>query len=117
MRSWNWRALNTSLFLVLVLKWFGSLALIACLAFRCLDDILATLRLSPEDIEIPIPGYYRRENQLALREREKLLDTLGTTTFDPRTAAPRIQTSLTVEQAIQIIQVSVWFFVWVVLFF
>ena len=66
------------------------------------------MRLSPEDMEIPVPGYYRRENQLALREREKLLDTLGTTTFDPRTAVPRVQTSLTVEQAIQIIQVCMY---------
>jgi hypothetical protein len=61
---------------------------IECTHFNHFDDILADIKLSPDDIEIPIPPYFRRENLKALKERERILDDLDAKTLDPRLKAP-----------------------------
>ena len=46
--------------------------------YNYFDDILADVKLTPEDIEIETPAYFRRENLKQLKERERILDDLGT---------------------------------------
>ncbi|EOA93502.1 IQ and AAA domain-containing protein, partial [Anas platyrhynchos] len=42
--------------------------------FHYIDNILEDLKLLPEDIEIPIPRYFIKENLEVLQQREKMLD-------------------------------------------
>jgi len=79
---------------------------IECTHFNHFDDILSDIKLSPEDIEIPIPPYFRRENLKALKERERILDDLGAKTLDPRLKDPEPEAPvMTVDQAIRLIQI------------
>lgn len=39
--------------------------------FHYFDDIIADLKLTPNDIELPIPKYYTMERAKQLKEREK----------------------------------------------
>ncbi|XP_068959245.1 dynein regulatory complex protein 11 [Petaurus breviceps papuanus] len=41
--------------------------------FHYFDDILQDLKLSPEELDIPIPKYFLKEKMEVLREREKIL--------------------------------------------
>ncbi|NXK55998.1 DRC11 protein, partial [Chauna torquata] len=71
--------------------------------FHYIDNILEDLKLLPEDIEIPIPRYFIKENLEVLQQREKTLDEIlfnaGLQTQEPVKA-------MTFEEAIKIIQVA-----------
>uniref|UniRef100_A0A8C1YFC3 IQ motif containing with AAA domain 1 n=1 Tax=Cyprinus carpio TaxID=7962 RepID=A0A8C1YFC3_CYPCA len=41
--------------------------------FHYFDDILQDFKMTPEDLEVPIPRYFVREKMRALKEREKML--------------------------------------------
>ncbi|KAJ6665373.1 hypothetical protein lerEdw1_004422 [Lerista edwardsae] len=41
--------------------------------FHYFDDILQDLKLAPENIDIPIPGYFIKERLKVLKERERIL--------------------------------------------
>ncbi|KAK6325599.1 hypothetical protein J4Q44_G00049410 [Coregonus suidteri] len=41
--------------------------------FHYFDDVLQDLKLTPEDLEVPIPQYFVREKMRVLRDREKML--------------------------------------------
>uniref|UniRef100_A0A3P8XA35 ATPase AAA-type core domain-containing protein n=1 Tax=Esox lucius TaxID=8010 RepID=A0A3P8XA35_ESOLU len=41
--------------------------------FHYFDDVLQDLKLTPEDLEVPIPKYFVREKIRVLRDREKML--------------------------------------------
>jgi len=41
--------------------------------FHYFDDVLSDLKLTPSDVEMPIPKYFTHERAKALKEREKLL--------------------------------------------
>uniref|UniRef100_A0A674DE24 IQ motif containing with AAA domain 1 n=1 Tax=Salmo trutta TaxID=8032 RepID=A0A674DE24_SALTR len=41
--------------------------------FHYFDDVLQDLKLTPEDLEVPIPQYFVRERMRVLRDREKML--------------------------------------------
>ncbi|MCJ8729860.1 hypothetical protein PDJAM_G00111260, partial [Pangasius djambal] len=41
--------------------------------FHYFDDVLQDLKMTPEDLEVPIPRYFVRERMKALKEREKML--------------------------------------------
>ncbi|NXT21075.1 DRC11 protein, partial [Syrrhaptes paradoxus] len=73
------------------------------LEFHYMDNILEDLKLLPEDIEVPIPRYFIKENLEVLQQREKNLDQIlldaGLQTEEP------LQT-MTLEEAIKIIQVA-----------
>ena len=43
--------------------------------FQYFDEILSDMKLTPNNIEIPVPKFFRRDQQKALKEREKLLET------------------------------------------
>ncbi|NXY16600.1 DRC11 protein, partial [Atrichornis clamosus] len=68
-----------------------------------MDDILMDLKLVPEDIEIPIPKYFIKENLKILQEREKTLDEIllnaGLLEQEPLTA-------VTLEEGIKLIQIA-----------
>ncbi|NXY42966.1 DRC11 protein, partial [Ceuthmochares aereus] len=71
--------------------------------FHYFIDILIYLHLLPQDMEIPIPRYFIKENLEILQQREKMLDEIllnaGLQTQKPVRA-------MTVEEAIKIIQVA-----------
>ncbi|NWI38326.1 DRC11 protein, partial [Picathartes gymnocephalus] len=68
-----------------------------------MDDILMDLKLVPEDIEIPIPKYFIKENLRILQERENYLHEIllnaGLLEQEPVTA-------MTLEEGIKVIQVA-----------
>ncbi len=39
--------------------------------YQYLDELLTDFKLTPRDLEIPTPAFFRRENLLALKAREK----------------------------------------------
>ncbi|XP_045146082.1 IQ and AAA domain-containing protein 1-like [Echinops telfairi] len=41
--------------------------------YRCLDDLLPELKLTPEDLEVPIPKYFLLEQASVLKDRSLLL--------------------------------------------
>ncbi|KFR08231.1 IQ and AAA domain-containing protein 1, partial [Opisthocomus hoazin] len=68
-----------------------------------IDNILEDLKLLPEDIEVPVPRYFIKENLEVLQQREKILDQIllntGLQTQKPVKA-------MTLEEAVKVIQVA-----------
>ncbi|KAM4776549.1 dynein regulatory complex protein 11 isoform 4-T4 [Cyanocitta cristata] len=68
-----------------------------------MDDILMDLQRVPEDIDIPIPKYFIKENLSILQDREKFLDEIllnaGLLEQEPVTA-------MTLEEGIKVVQVA-----------
>eukprot|EP00041_Stephanoeca_diplocostata_P018551 m.389136 g.389136 ORF g.389136 m.389136 type:complete len:852 (-) comp21047_c0_seq2:131-2686(-) len=88
-----------------VLELKHTLVEIDCNDYHYFDEILSDLQLTPEDIEIRAPRYFRRENLSQLREREKILDAVEAETLDPSAhEAVEELPPLTREDAIRIIQ-------------
>ncbi|MGH0133774.1 UNVERIFIED_CONTAM: hypothetical protein FKN15_063432 [Acipenser sinensis] len=77
-----------------------------CSEYHYMDDIVQDLKLTPADIEIPIPKYFINERTKVLHERGQILsailDRMGLQT-KPKTAVVR---PLSLEEAIKLIQVS-----------
>ncbi|NWX24434.1 DRC11 protein, partial [Aegotheles bennettii] len=73
------------------------------LEFHYMDNILVDLQLLPEDLEVPIPRYFVKENLEVLQQRERILDEIllntGLQTQKPVEAT-------TVEEPIEITQVA-----------
>ncbi|NXI99295.1 DRC11 protein, partial [Psophia crepitans] len=71
--------------------------------FHCIGNILEDLKLLPEDIEVPVPRYFVKENLEVLQQREKILDQIllntGLQTQKPVKA-------MTFEEAVKVIQVA-----------
>ncbi|XP_056206542.1 dynein regulatory complex protein 11 [Falco biarmicus] len=71
--------------------------------FHYVDNILEDLKLLPEDLEVPIPRYFIKENLEVLQQREKILDQIllnaGLQTQKPVKA-------MAFEEAIRMIQVA-----------
>jgi hypothetical protein len=74
--------------------------------FHFLDDVLADLKLTPSDIEMPIPKFFIRENSRTLKEREKMLGTI-LAKMGPQDdkKMDKDEPVMTMEEAIQLIQV------------
>ncbi|NWT55344.1 DRC11 protein, partial [Erythrocercus mccallii] len=70
---------------------------------HCMDGILMDLKRVPEDIEIPIPKYFIKENLRVLQEREEflheILQNAGLLQQEPVRA-------MTLEEGIRVIQVA-----------
>ncbi|NXJ26817.1 DRC11 protein, partial [Dicrurus megarhynchus] len=68
-----------------------------------MDDILMDLQRVPEDIDIPIPKYFIKENLSILQDRERFLDEIllnaGLLEQEPVTA-------MTLEEGIKVVQVA-----------
>uniref|UniRef100_M3XIE1 Zgc:153738 n=1 Tax=Latimeria chalumnae TaxID=7897 RepID=M3XIE1_LATCH len=71
--------------------------------YHYVDDIVQDLKLTPEDIEIPIPKYFINEKMKILKEREmvlaQILKRLGTGEIE-------IKRKMTLDEAIRVIQVA-----------
>ncbi|CAH8502324.1 unnamed protein product [Schistosoma turkestanicum] len=70
--------------------------------YHYFDDVLMDLKLTPSDVEIPIPKYFVNENFRALRDREQFLDHLLSSTDTDVTQDESIL--MTVDQAVLLIQ-------------
>ncbi|KFP82513.1 IQ and AAA domain-containing protein 1, partial [Acanthisitta chloris] len=68
-----------------------------------MDDILMDLKLLPEDLEIPIPRYFIKENLEVLRQREKALDEI---LLDAGLQEEKHVKAMTVEEAVRVIQTA-----------
>ncbi len=67
--------------------------------YQFFDDILSDLKLVPEDIEVPIPTCFRRDNLAAIRERDKILETLEAQTTG--SCPPFLSSDLTFERCLR----------------
>ncbi|CAF2772312.1 unnamed protein product [Rotaria sp. Silwood2] len=71
--------------------------------YHYFDDILADLKLTPNDLEIPIPNYFVLERAQAIEKRERLLgQILARMTLDTETQ--ETTGIMTMDDAIRIIQ-------------
>ncbi|TSK62541.1 IQ and AAA domain-containing protein 1 [Bagarius yarrelli] len=73
--------------------------------FHYFDDVLQDLKMTPEDLEVPIPRYFVRERIKALKEREKILAYILAKKGDPEPEPVAVH-SMTVERAVRLLQVS-----------
>ncbi|KAM9483755.1 LOW QUALITY PROTEIN: dynein regulatory complex protein 11 [Clarias gariepinus] len=71
--------------------------------FHYFDDVLQDLKMTPEDLEIPIPRYFVRERMKALKEREKMLAHILAEKEDIEQEPVH---SMTVDRAVLLLQVS-----------
>uniref|UniRef100_H3AKF9 Zgc:153738 n=1 Tax=Latimeria chalumnae TaxID=7897 RepID=H3AKF9_LATCH len=78
--------------------------------YHYVDDIVQDLKLTPEDIEIPIPKYFINEKMKILKEREmvlaQILKRLGTGEIESMLRPLRIKRKMTLDEAIRVIQVA-----------
>ncbi|PAA61559.1 hypothetical protein BOX15_Mlig032994g1 [Macrostomum lignano] len=76
-----------------------------CLEYHFFDDILSDLKLTPNDVEMPIPKYFVLEQEKTLRSRQELmarvLERIGQS--DP--AKLSSESGMTVEEAVRLIRV------------
>ncbi|KAF6780511.1 hypothetical protein AHF37_00021 [Paragonimus kellicotti] len=69
--------------------------------YHYFDDVLVDLKLTPNDVEIPIPKYFIYDNFRTLKDREHFLDQL----LGPAEPDTQIdEVPMTVDQAIRLIQ-------------
>ncbi|KFQ45391.1 IQ and AAA domain-containing protein 1, partial [Nestor notabilis] len=71
--------------------------------FHYIDNILEDLKLLPEDIEVPIPRFFIKEQLEVLQQREKILDQI---LLEAGLQAEEPVEAMTFEEAIKIIQVA-----------
>lgn len=77
------------------------------LEFHYFDDILTDMKLTPQDVELPIPRYIIGENTKVLKEREKMLGTILARMGpeDGTANEGKEEQEMTTEEAIRLIQV------------
>ncbi|NXE15794.1 DRC11 protein, partial [Lophotis ruficrista] len=71
--------------------------------FHYIDDILADLRLLPEDLEVPIPRYFIKEKLEVLQQREKILDEI---LLNAELQTQKPLEAKTFAEAVKVIQVA-----------
>ena len=64
-----------------VLELYHNMTMLAGSDVVFLDDLLCDLKLKPQDVDIPVPAFFRRDNIKAMKEREKVLASLGAKTY------------------------------------
>ncbi|XP_043916227.1 dynein regulatory complex protein 11-like [Protopterus annectens] len=74
--------------------------------FHFFDDVLQDLKLTPEETEIPIPKYFITEKLKVLKDREKILAQILTSSEAPQTEVKKTVKPLSIEEAIKIIQIA-----------
>ncbi|KAG5850704.1 dynein regulatory complex protein 11 [Anguilla rostrata] len=74
--------------------------------YHYMDDVIQDLKLTPTDIEIPIPRYFRNERNQVLQDREKMLsNTLKLMEGVEKPLSLEVH-PLNFEEAVKLIQVS-----------
>lgn len=71
--------------------------------YHFFDDVLQDLKLTPNDIELPIPKYFVIEKVEAFAEKEKLLSDI-LSTMEPKESKDKTEISMSIEEAIRLIQ-------------
>ncbi|XP_073809094.1 dynein regulatory complex protein 11 isoform X1 [Danio rerio] len=75
--------------------------------FHYFDDLLQDFKMTPEDLEVPIPRYFVREKMRALKEREKMLaHVLAKEGRPEHKSVNRPVLSMSMERAVWLLQVS-----------
>ncbi|KAF3835138.1 hypothetical protein F7725_027696 [Dissostichus mawsoni] len=74
--------------------------------YHYMDDVLHDLKLTPEDLEIPIPRYFLRERNKELQERKKMLTEILKLVEVTESPEPLMAKDMSQEKAIKIIQVA-----------
>ncbi|XP_056607579.1 dynein regulatory complex protein 11 isoform X1 [Triplophysa dalaica] len=74
--------------------------------FQYFDDILQDFKMTPEDLEVPIPRYFVRERMRALKEREKMLAHILTSGGHQEHKTQVTVQSMSMERAVWLLQVS-----------
>ncbi|KAI4829107.1 hypothetical protein KUCAC02_023169 [Chaenocephalus aceratus] len=74
--------------------------------YHYMDDVLHDLKLTPEDLEIPIPRYFLREPNKELQERKKMLTEILKLVGVTESPEPLMAKDMSQEKAIKIIQVA-----------
>merc|ERR1712150_238049 len=76
--------------------------------YHYFDDVLSDLKLTPADIEIPIPKYFLQENAKSFKEREKMMDAIITKVKPEKSTASKqakIEVRMSTDEAIRLIQI------------
>uniref|UniRef100_W5UA69 IQ and AAA domain-containing protein 1 n=1 Tax=Ictalurus punctatus TaxID=7998 RepID=W5UA69_ICTPU len=73
--------------------------------FHYFDDVLQDLKMTPEDLEVPIPRYFVRERMKALKEREKMLAYILAEKGNIEQEHVTVH-RMTVEKAVRLLQMS-----------
>lgn len=71
--------------------------------YHFFDDVLQDLKLTPNDIELPIPKYFLLEKVEAFLEKEKLLVEI-LSHMEPKESQDKIDIKMSIEEAIRLIQ-------------
>lgn len=71
--------------------------------YHFFDDILQDLKLTPNDIELPIPKYFIHEKVEAFAEKEKLLSEI-ISHMEPKESQDKTEIKMSIEEAIRLIQ-------------
>ncbi|CAL8344542.1 unnamed protein product [Gadus morhua 'NCC'] len=74
--------------------------------YHYMDDVLQDLKLTPADIEIPIPRFFLSERAKELEERRKMLSDITSTMEVPENLRPPLSQAMSVEEAIRTLQVA-----------
>ncbi|XP_041695880.2 dynein regulatory complex protein 11 isoform X2 [Coregonus clupeaformis] len=74
--------------------------------YHYMDDVIQDLKLTPEDIEIPIPRYFLSERSKVLQEKGNMLSNILNLMAVVERPKPVGVRALNLEEAIKIIQVS-----------
>ncbi|KAL6459341.1 hypothetical protein MHYP_G00328130 [Metynnis hypsauchen] len=74
--------------------------------YHYMDDVIQDLKLTPEDLEIPIPRYFMSERSKVLRDRSKMLSNMLDLMGVVEKPKPAGERTLSAEEAIRIIQVT-----------
>ncbi|CAG5126509.1 unnamed protein product [Candidula unifasciata] len=73
--------------------------------YHYFDDVLSDLKLTPNDVEIPIPKYFVNERAKHLKEREKLLGQILAKMAPQGQGREKLDNYMTLEQAVKVIQI------------
>ncbi|TRY95217.1 hypothetical protein DNTS_010028, partial [Danionella cerebrum] len=74
--------------------------------YHYMDDIIQDLKLTPEDLEIPVPRYFIRERNKVLLDRDRMFAAIFNQMDSTEKPSVPVMRMLTLERAIKIIQVA-----------
>ncbi|XP_068175353.1 dynein regulatory complex protein 11 [Antennarius striatus] len=73
--------------------------------YHYMDDILHDLKLTPGDLEIPIPRYFTSENDEEVQDRKMMAIDMLNRLDDTKSTDPLVRNEMTQDEAIRIIQI------------
>ncbi|KAK3595612.1 hypothetical protein CHS0354_009573 [Potamilus streckersoni] len=73
--------------------------------YHYFDDVLSDLKLTPNDVEIPVPRHFINERAEVLKERERLLGQI-LSKLGPQDKEKKDEIPITFDEAIRLIQVN-----------